>query len=111
MSIEPRGIRGGTRIPVELPVHIRWKSPAGIDRFANGKTRSISGTGLLILAPVRLRSDTPISFEVSLPVEITRVPVRLQCKGRVIRQQGSGAPAGLGVVLDDYRIAVIKRPA
>jgi len=111
MSIEQRGIRGGTRIPLELPVQIRWKSPAGIERFAQGKTGSMSGNGLLILAPVRLPKDTPISFEVLLPVEITRVPVQLLCKGRVVRQLRSGAPAGLGVVLDDYRLAALKRPA
>ena len=111
MSIEQRGIREGTRIPLELPVQVRWKSPAGIERFAQGKTGCMSGNGLLILAPVRLRKDTLISFEVSLPLEITRVPVQLLCKGRVVRQHRSGATAGLGVVLDDYRLAALKRPA
>lgn len=111
MSIETRGIRGGTRIPVELPVQIRWKSQAGIDQFAEGKTISMSGNGLFITATVQLRHDTPINFTVSLPAEVTRVPVQLLCEGRVVRQQRTGLPAGIGVVIDDYRFAAMGRPA
>ena len=103
-----KGIRGGTRIPVELPVHIRWKTKSGTERSAEGKTESMSGNGLFILAPVRLRHDTTIQFTVPLPAEVTGTPMQLQCVGRVVRQQKSGAPAGLGVVIDDYRLAPIK---
>jgi len=106
-----KGIRGGTRIPVEFPVHIRWKTQAGRERDAEGKTASMSGNGLFILAPVRLRQDTPIEFTVLFPSEVTGTPMQLQCVGRVVRQQKSGAPAGLGVVIDDYCFAPIKRSA
>jgi len=105
MVLGQKGIRAGTRIPVELPVLMRWKSRAGIERLAQGKTASMSGNGLFIVAPVRLRRDTPISFTVVLPAEITHVPMQLQCAGRVIRQRRTGTPAGLGVVIDDYRFA------
>jgi len=105
MALGQKGIRGGTRIPVELPVQIRWKSRAGIERLAQGKTESMSGNGLFIVAPLRLRHDTPIYFTVALPAEVTHVPMQLQCAGRVIRQRRTGMPAGLGVVIDDYRLA------
>jgi hypothetical protein len=105
MTFRRKGIRGGTRIPVELPVEIRWKTRAGTERFAHGKTESMSGNGLFILVPIRLRHDTPIQFTVSLPAEVTKIPMLLQCVGRVIRQQKAGVPAGLGVVIDDYRLA------
>jgi len=111
MTLGRQGIRGGTRIPVALPVHLRWKTPAGTERSAQGKTESMSGNGLFILAPVRLRHGTLIQFTVLLPADVTRVPMQLQCVGRVVRQQKSGAPAGLGVVIDDYRLASLKRPA
>lgn len=111
MSQKRKGIRGGTRIPVELPVQIRWKTRAGTERRAEGKTESMSGNGLFIMAPVRLRNDTPIQFTLLLPAEVTRTPMELQCIGRVVRQQKGGAPTGLGVVIDDYRLASLKRRA
>lgn len=98
-------------MPVELPVEIRWKTQAGKERLAQGKTGSMSGNGLFILAPVRLRHNTPIKFSVSLPAEVTKVPMRLQCVGRVVRQQRAGAPAGLGVVIDDYSFDAVERSA
>lgn len=102
-----RGIRGGTRIPVELPVQIRWKTLAGVEQSAQGKTENMSGNGLFIMAPVHLRHDTYIQFTVRLPPEITGAPVELQCVGRVIRQHQTGAPGGLGVVIDDYQLAAV----
>lgn len=105
MSILRKGIRGGTRIPVELPVRIRWRSQAGIERFAEGKTGNVSGNGLFIVAPIQLRHDTPINLTVSLPVEVTHVPVLLECEGRVIRQFRAGPPEGIGVIIDDYNLA------
>lgn len=110
MSIEQRGIRGGTRIPLELPVQIWWKSGAGIEQFAEGKTRSMSGNGLFITAAVRLRHNTPINFTVSLPTAVTHVPMQLLCEGRVVRQQRIGPPAGIGVIIDNYSLATMERP-
>ncbi|HET7215251.1 MAG TPA: PilZ domain-containing protein [Terriglobia bacterium] len=111
MARERQGIRGGIRIPVELQVHLRWKTQAGAERSAQGKTESMSGNGLFILAPVRLRNDTPIQFTVLLPAEVTKTPMQLQCMGRVVRQRRSKPSAGLGVVIDDYRLTSMKSPA
>lgn len=108
MTRGQKGIRAGTRIPVELPVQIHWKTPAGAERSAQGKTESMSGNGLFILAPIRLRHGTPINFTVSLPADVTKVPMQLHCKGRVIRQGRTAGPNGLGVVIDDYRLAAAK---
>ncbi|MCL5005178.1 MAG: PilZ domain-containing protein [Acidobacteria bacterium] len=104
MSMEQRGIRGGTRIPIELPVSIRWKSPAGIERHVQAKTGNISGNGLFIVTPVRLRHDTEIQFTVLLSSEVTKVRTELRCRGRVVRQRAQGAAAGIGVVIDDYQL-------
>ena len=111
MSREPKGIRAGTRIPVELPVQIRWKTQAGNEKVAQGKTESMSGNGLFILAPVRLRHDTSIQFTVALPPEVTNRPVELYCEGRVVRRHKGLAKSGLGVVIDDYRLIAIKDPS
>lgn len=110
MSTERKGIRGGTRIPVQLPVQIRWKNGTGIEQFAEGKTRSMSGNGLFIVSAVRLGHDAPINFTVSLPAEVTHIPMQLLCEGRVVRQQSAEPVAGIGVVIDNYRFAPMERP-
>jgi len=111
MGMERKGIRAGTRIPIELPVQIRWKSPGGIKHQVQGKTGNISGNGLFILVPVRLRHDTPIDFTVSLPVQTTKVPTQLRCQGRVVRRYSAGAMAGIAVVIDDYKFCTLQKPA
>lgn len=108
MNPRQKGIRGGTRIPVELPVRIRWKGPGGIEKAAKAKTGSMSGNGLFIVAPLRLRHNLPITFTISLPADVTNVPMELKCVGRVVRQQRAGESAGLGVVIDDYRLSAVK---
>ena len=65
----------------------------------------MSGNGLFILAPVRLRNGTPIEFTVSLPAEVTNTPVKIQCLGRVVRRGKRGDPGGLAVVIDEYSFA------
>lgn len=105
MKIERKGIRAGARIPVELPVQIQWKNGAGTERIAKGITANISGNGLFILAKVRLQHDTPVNLRVALPVDITHIPVELLCEGRVVRQRSADLSAGIGVIIDDYRLA------
>ena len=105
--MEMNFLRSGARIPVELPVEISWKNRAGRPQRAQGKTAIMSGNGVFLSIPVRLRALPPISITVSLPVEITRTPLQLFCQGRVVKQDKSGASAGLGAIIDDYRF----RPA
>lgn len=104
MSVERKGIRAGTRIPIELPVSLRWKSPAGTARQAQAKTGNISGNGLFIQTSLRMHPDTRLECSVLLPPEVTKVRTHLRCEGRVVRQQGAGAAAGVGVVIDDYEL-------
>ena len=110
MGMERKGIRGGTRIPIELPVSIRWKSPAGIERHVEAKTGNISGNGLFILTPVRLQHDTQLQFTVLLPSKITKLPTQLHGQGRVVRKQARGGTAGVGVVIDDYQLLSQRQP-
>lgn len=108
MARTRKGIRAGTRIPLELPVKIRWKTRGGRERQTQGKTESMSGNGLFIMAPVQLRNYTSIEFTVLLPGDVTRAPMELRCVGRVVRQRKDEAASGLGVVIDDYRFARLK---
>ena len=98
------GTRTGSRIPLELPVRIRWESPAGERHVLDAVTRNISGNGMLIDASIRLREGTSFTFTVSLPSDVTRVPVELDGSARVVRQNGANSSGGVGAIIDDYQI-------
>lgn len=104
-------LRTGIRIPVELPAQVRWKDRTGKARQAEGKTSVMSGNGLFLSVPVRLRHETPITVTVKLPSKLTRVPVEIECRARVVRQAGPAAAGGFGAIIDDYRFRVPSRPA
>lgn len=102
-------LRSGARIPIELPVEVTWKTRAGQPKHAHGKTATMSGNGLYMEIPIRLRASTPISITVSLPVEVTGKPLQLHCQGRVVKQEGASSPTGLGAIIDDYRFRRVHR--
>jgi hypothetical protein len=95
-------IRTGGRIPIEAPVEIRWKAPGGKLKEAQGETVSISSNGVHMTVAAKIRPRTPVTITVRLPLEITRVPLVLQCQGRVVKQ-APGA-TGLRAVIDEYEL-------
>ena len=107
----PESTRAYRRIPVKLPVSLRWRTPAGAERQMRGKTGNVSGTGLFVVAPVRLRRETPISFTVMLPQAVTRVRIELACQGRVVRSGYAGGLAGFGAIIDKYELRPAALPA
>lgn len=96
--------RSSTRFPVELAAAVRWKGPAGNREQAKGKTLNISGNGVLLSVPVRLRPETPINFTVYLPPEITGTPIELVGQGRVVRGGRVGELDGIAVIIDEYQL-------
>jgi PilZ domain-containing protein len=96
-------LRAGVRLPLELPVEVRWKGRRGEKQHAQGKTVTISGNGFYVVLPKRLDPQTPIDFTVDLPMELTRVPMKLRGRGRVVRANPSNAEAGVGATIDDYQ--------
>jgi len=101
--------RTSQRIPMELPVEIRWKSRSGNAKQAVGKTGNISGSGLFIQTPVRLHRATSVMIKVMLPREVTQVPLELLCQGRVVRWSQRGQVQGLGAVIDAYELRPVPR--
>jgi len=102
--------RTGSRVPIQLAIEVRWKSRAGGFRKIKGKTDNISGNGLFMTLPVRLRRMTPISITVSLPEEVTRVPLELHCLGRVVRWSKAGERAGIAATIEEYEFRRARRP-
>jgi hypothetical protein len=101
--------RAGIRIPLELSARVRWKSPRGSPRQVEGKTCNISGNGLLVTLPIRPRPKTSIAIVVSLPSELTHVPVELSCQGRVVRWEQKGNHRGMGAIIDEYELRPVGR--
>jgi hypothetical protein len=101
--------RTGKRIPMELPAEIRWKSRAGNLKQAVGKTGNISGSGLFIEVAAHLRRATSVMIKVKLPPEVTKVPLELFCKGRVVRWDRHGQVEGVGAVIDEYELRPLTR--
>ncbi len=94
--------RTGTRIPLELAAKVTWKGRAGSVRQVQGKTENISGNGLFMAMPTRLRIDTPIIVTITIPARVTKVPLRLLCEGRVVRWSRAGELRGIAATIDDY---------
>jgi hypothetical protein len=101
--------RASQRIPMGLPVEVRWKTRAGILKQAMGKTGNISGNGIFIEFPIHLPRATSLTIKVMLPREATQVPIELSCQGRVVRWNRDGQIEGLCVVIDEYELCPVSR--
>ncbi len=95
-------MQSAPRFPIKLPISVKSKS--GEARQA--ETQNISANGVLFQV---VDSDMPVGstvdFTISLPAEIVgaEVDVRLDCKGRVVRNFEESGRHGVGVVIDEYR--------
>jgi hypothetical protein len=96
--------RTGKRFPLELPIKIH-KESASDD--AKGTTGNLSAAGVYIRADASLEIGSPVEFEITLPPDVTggQENVVIQCKGRVVRTDPTGASAdgkGVACVIDSY---------
>jgi hypothetical protein len=107
VALMAREHRLSARVPLELPVHVWWRTITGKPQELEAKTENISANGMFVTIRRRLRNNAPISFRVDLPSEITRAPVQLLGHGRIVRCSGPGEAPGIAAVIDEYEI----RPA
>ena len=96
--------RTGKRFPLELPIKIHHENTAG---DAKGLTGNLSAAGVYIRADAALEIGSPVEFEITLPPDVTggTENVTIQCKGRVVRADPTGASAegkGVACVIDSY---------
>ena len=105
-------LRLGIRFPVEFPVKVQWKSRPGKVHQIQGKITTMSGNGVFMRLPSQLRPNTRIVLTVTLPTEITKVPLKLRCQARVVSQrEAESYPFGIGAVIDDYQIKTVRPQA
>jgi hypothetical protein len=96
--------RTGKRFPLELPIKIHHENASG---DAKGLTGNLSAAGVYIRADASLEIGSPVEFEITLPPDVTggQESVTIQCKGRVVRTDPTGASAegkGVACVIDSY---------
>jgi hypothetical protein len=101
--------RQGIRYPLRLPAEVRWTSRGKSAGPIKGEIGDISSSGLLVLIPKHLPVGTTINVTINLPVDLTKVPVRLTCKGRVVRKSSMGKSAGISAIIEDFKLRPSRR--
>jgi PilZ domain len=94
--------RSTRRFALRLPVSVRFGEPS--EELA-AQTRDVSARGICFYVDSKMQSGSAIGFTLTLPPEITLTEsIRVRCKGRVVRVEGSGTASTIAVaaVIDEY---------
>jgi hypothetical protein len=94
-------MQSAPRFPIKLPVAV--KSGTG---ESHTETANISANGVLFqVVDAEMPVGSAVDFTISLPAAIVGADadVRLDCKGRVVRNFEEAGRHGVGVVIDEYR--------
>jgi hypothetical protein len=94
-------MQSAVRFPIKLPVSLKSKSGE-----THVETQNISANGVLFqVVDAEMPVGSMVDFTISLPADIvgTETDVRLDCKGRVVRNFEEAGRHGVGVVIDEYR--------
>jgi hypothetical protein len=94
-------MQSAPRFPIKLPVSVKSKSGE-----SHAETENISANGVLFqVVDADMPVGSAIDFTISLPADVVgaEVDVRLDCKGRVVRNFEDSGRHGVGVVIDEYR--------
>jgi hypothetical protein len=74
-----------------------------------GQIITMSGNGVFMRLPSQLRPNTRVTLTVSLPTEITRIPLKLCCQARVVGEKEAATyPFGIGAIIDDYQFRKVS---
>jgi hypothetical protein len=94
-------MQSAVRFPIHLPISVKSKSGE-----SRSETQNISANGVLFqVVDADMPVGSMVDFTISLPAAIVgaEVDVRLDCKGRVVRNFEESGRHGVGVVIDEYR--------
>ncbi len=108
VPIDPRAVGGryaelqsAVRFPLRLAARVR--SAAGERSM---ETENISANGILFRTDEEMPVGAAIDFTIALPAEVVGADadVRLDGRGRVVRNCDENGCRGVGVVIDEYHI-------
>lgn len=93
-------LQSAVRFPIKLPMSV--KSQTG---ESHTQTENISSNGVLFQMDADMPVGSPVEFTLSMPATIlgAEVDVRVDCRGRVVRNANDGERRGVGVVIDEYK--------
>ena len=84
-----RDVRRHERIACTLPVRLSWADERGAERYAKGKCRDISASGL------RIETTETIPAQSFVNLRVEKVDVAGSARVRYIRRSGIGNVIGL----------------
>jgi len=92
-------LQSAMRFPIKLQASV--KSESGEQ---TAETQNISANGVLFQMDSDMPLGSMVDFTISLPADIVgaAADVRLDCRGRVVRNFEDGGRRGVGVVIDEY---------
>ena len=93
--------RAARRFSMDLPIAVKFLDNGTYE--VAGHTRDVSSHGVFIFLNSDVSVGTGIEFVLTLPSEITLAdPVRVRCKGRVVRVDRTGREQGVAVAIEKY---------
>ena len=95
--------RSAQRFAMSVPVSV--ESPEDSFPLETALSHDVSAKGIFFLMGSRPREGSRIEFTVTLPPEVTLTdPMRVKCKGHVIRvvDDGSTSRIGVGATIEGY---------
>ena len=95
--------RAARRFALRIPVSVaRGES---LEYNESAQIRDVSARGISFYLNSPIESGSPIGFTLTLPPEITLTEsIRVQCKGRVVRVDGSdnGGQMAVAAIIEEY---------
>ncbi len=94
--------RATRRFALRLPVAVTYSDDGVQEKSA--QTRDVSARGICFYVDHTISTGSAIEFTLTLPPEITLTEaIRVRCKGRVVRVDGSqGGRMAVAAVIDEY---------
>jgi len=93
-------VQSAPRFPVHLPVAVKSQTGASLTETSN-----ISANGALFQVDAEMPVGSLVDFTISLPADVVGADtdVKVDCRGRVVRNYQEDGRRGVGVVIDEYR--------
>jgi len=95
--------RAAQRFAMSVPVAVQC--PEGSFPQETALSHDVSAKGIFFLMNSRPREGSHIEFTITLPPEVTLTdPMRVNCKGRVVRvvEEGSAKRFGVAATIEGY---------
>lgn len=104
--------RKAPRLDASHPIILEWQTPRGELHRARGSTRDIALGGVYCLMERPLAKGVPVEFDMVIPAQLAGGnPVKLRCRGRVLRSESAGERGfGVAVTIETSEVLEVLEP-